>query len=87
MNITGEDHVVTGGFGVPPDMQQHVGRTAVRHPVLGIHHQRFARQGEEFLDTFDQLDAKHGRRRDDHRAFSAQQRLLHLHQRLPIHQA
>lgn len=87
VHVAGEDHVVARGAGVAEDVHHHARRAAVGHPVLGIHQQWPAGQGEEPLDGLDQLDAEHRRRRDDHHRRRPHHVLLELRERLPVHQA
>ncbi|MNJ65479.1 hypothetical protein D3C77_614940 [compost metagenome] len=61
---------------VTEDIQDHLRRPPVRHPVLGVHQQRIAAPTEHALDGFDQLHSKQrGGRHDDGRGV-VQQGLL-----------
>lgn len=72
---------------VAEDVEDHLCRAAVGHPVFGIHQQRIAQRTENPLHGFDQLDPEDRRRRDDHRRRMVDQRLLQFAQRFPVEQA
>ncbi len=62
MHIARQDDVIARGSGMTKDVQNHVGGTTVRHPVLRIDQQRVATPAEYTLYRLDQLDAEHGGR-------------------------
>ena len=86
MHIAGENHVVTRRARVAEDVQHHLRRAPVGHPVFRVDHQRMAGPAEDLLDGLNQLDAEHRRGGDDDRRRMIQQLLLKLAQRFPIQQ-
>ncbi|MNL03430.1 hypothetical protein D3C87_1239680 [compost metagenome] len=72
---------------MPENIQDHLRRTAMGHPVFRVHQQRKTAPAEYPLHGFNQLDAEDRRRRNDDRTRVVQQFLLQFAQGFPVEQA
>ena len=86
MHIPRQDNVIARRARVSENIQDHLRRATMGHPVFRIHQQRKTAPAEHFLHRLDQLHTKDRRRRDDDRRGVIQQFLLQLAERFPIEQ-
>ncbi len=62
MHVPGQHHVITGRTRVAENIQDHLGSTAMGHPVFRVHQQRITAPTEHPLHSLDQLHTEDRRR-------------------------
>ena len=87
MHIAGQHHVVPRCARVSENVQDHLRRAAMGHPVFRVDQQRITAPAEHFLHGFNQLHTEDRCRRHDDRRRVIEQFLLQFAQGFPVEQA